>query len=95
MMEWTTNLEERILLLRFELVWTENVKTAGSFLVGKTFLRAFKKFEHILNHDGLQVNLLLVVEVLSLELNLRGGKRSIPVHQNVLSVRESPWTCRP
>ena len=91
-MEWA-NLEECVLLLRLELVGTKNLKTAHSFLVGKTLFRALEKFEHILNHDGLQINLLLVVEVLGLELNLRGGL--IQSHKNVFLVRGSPWTCRP
>jgi len=69
------NLEECVLLLGLELVGSENFKTARSFLVGKAFLRALKKLEHILNHNRLQVDLLLVVEVLSLELDLRGGRK--------------------
>jgi len=58
------------LFLGLELVGTENFKTACSFLIRKAFLRAVKKFEHILNHDSLQINLLLVVEVLGFELDL-------------------------
>lgn len=75
-----TDLEECVLFLRLELVGTENAKTALGFLISKTSLRAVEKFKHILDHNCLQINLLLVVEVLSLELDLRGEKGSLLSH---------------
>jgi hypothetical protein len=65
-----TNLEECVLFLRLELVGTEDAKTTGSLLVGKTPFRAVEELKHVLNHDGLQVDFFLVVEVLSLEFDL-------------------------
>ncbi len=65
-----TYLEEGVLLLALEPVGTEKLETAGSLVVGKTVLVALKQLEDIVDNDGLKVDLLLVVEVLSLELDL-------------------------
>lgn len=70
-----THLQERILLLGFELVRTEETKTALSLVGGETLLRALEQSEDILNDDGLEVDLLLVVEVFGLELDLCVGKK--------------------
>jgi hypothetical protein len=72
-----TDLEECVLFLRLELVGTEDAKTTGSLFVRKTFFRAVKKFKHVLNHDGLQVDFFLIIEVLSLEFDLYEEPRLI------------------
>ena len=54
-------LQERVLLLRFEFVGTEQLQTAGGLGRVETSLRTLEKLEHIVYDDGLQVNLVLVV----------------------------------
>ena len=66
-----TYLEEGVLLLALELVGAENLETAGSLLSGETLVVTLEEFEDVLDGDGLDVDLLLVVQVLSLELNLK------------------------
>ena len=66
-----TYLEEGVLLLVLELVGTENLEAAGSLLAGKTLVVALEELEDVLDGNGLDVDLLLVVQVLSLELNLK------------------------
>ena len=66
-----TYLEEGVLLLVLELVGTENLEAAGSLLAGKTLVVALEGLEDFLGSDGLDVNLPLVVQVLSLELDLQ------------------------
>ena len=75
-----TNLQEGILFLMLELVVTENFNTTCSFLVRETLLRAVEEFKHVVDHNGFQVNLFLVVKVLGLELDLGRTKRSIFPH---------------
>ena len=65
-----THLEERILFFRFKLVGTENLNTAGSLFFSQTFTVALEELEDVLDGDGLDVDLLLVVQVLGLELDL-------------------------
>lgn len=67
------------MFLRLELVGTENSKTTGSLIIGETIFCAFEKGEYVLDHDGLQIDLFLVVEVFSLELDL-WMCMSIPLH---------------
>ena len=63
-------LKERVLLLALELVGAEKFETTGGLVVGETVLIALEELEDVIDDDGLEVDLLLVVEVLSLELNL-------------------------
>lgn len=63
-------LKEGILFFRLESVGTEEFETTCGFLEGQTLLVALKQFENIINNDGFQVNLFLVVEVFRLEFNL-------------------------
>ena len=65
-----TYLEEGVLLLALELVGAEKFETTGGLVVGETVLIALEELEDVIDDDGLEVDLLLVVEVLSLELNL-------------------------
>lgn len=68
---WPTYLEKSILLLRFKSVGTEQFQTAYSLGSVKTLIRALQEFEHIVDNDGLQINLVLVVQILRAKLNLR------------------------
>jgi hypothetical protein len=68
-----TNLQERVLLLGLQLVGTENAETAGGLLAGKTILRRLEEREDVVDDNGLQVDLLLVVQVLSLKLDLENA----------------------
>ena len=72
-----TYLEERILLLDLKLVGAEELETAVGLLVRQTVLITLEQLEDVIDHDSLQVDLLLVVEVLGLELNLRKRQVSI------------------
>ena len=65
-----TYLEEGVLLLALELVGAEKFETTGGLVVGETVLIALEELEDVVDDDGLKVDLLLVVEVLSLELDL-------------------------
>ena len=65
-----THLEEGVLLLALELVGAEKFETTGGLVVGETVLIALEELEDVIDDDGLEIDLLLVVEVLSLELNL-------------------------
>ena len=64
-------LKEGILLLALQLVGAEELETACSLLVGETVLVTLEQLEDIVDNDGLKVNLLLVVKILSLELDLK------------------------
>jgi hypothetical protein len=66
-----TYLKERVLLLALELVGTKDTETTSGLVVSKTVLVALKQREDIIDDNGLEVDLLLVVKVLCLELNLR------------------------
>ena len=63
-------LKERVLLLALELVGAEELETAVGLLVSQTVLVALEQLEDVIDDDGLEVDLLLVVEVLGLELDL-------------------------
>lgn len=71
MMSFRAYLQERILLLTLEFVGAEQFQTTSGFLPSETLLRALEKLEDVINDDGLQVDLLLIVQVLGRELNLR------------------------
>jgi hypothetical protein len=66
-----TNLEESVLLLALELVRAKETKTALNLSGVETTLRALKQSEDVLENDGLKVDLLLIVEVLCLEFDLK------------------------
>ena len=87
-------LEEGVLLLTLELVGAEKFETAVGFVISKTGLVALKKLEDIVDNDGLEVDLLLVVEVLGLELDLRAGESTSGQTAKEPS-RDLPETCQP
>lgn len=53
----------------FKFVGSEDVATTVSLGVGKTFFLALEKSPNILEFNLLEINLVLVVKILSLELN--------------------------
>lgn len=63
-------LEECVLLLDLELVGAEQLETALSLLYGETVLVALEQLEDVVDDDGLEVDLFLIVQVLRLELDL-------------------------
>ena len=63
-------MEEDVLLLLLELVGTEDVDTAGGLGIGKTVLVALEELEDLLHDNVLNVDLVLVVEIGSGELDL-------------------------
>lgn len=65
-----TYLKERVLFLALELVRTEKTDTTLRLFVRETLVVALKELEDIIDDDGLEVDLLLVVEVFRLELDL-------------------------
>ena len=88
-----TYLEEGVLLLALETVRTENLETAGRFLARETLVVALEELEDVLDGDGLDVDLLLVVQVLSLELNLE-GRRQFDCGVKRLGFDGEPGTCQ-
>lgn len=58
------------MFLLFQLVRTEELKTAGSFIWRETIFVALKEFEDILDDNGFKIDLLLVVEIFGLEFDL-------------------------
>jgi hypothetical protein len=65
-----SHLKESVLLLRLELVGTKEFQTTLGLFRRKTVIVTLKQFEDIVDNDGLQINLFLVVEVLCLQLDL-------------------------
>ena len=63
-------LQEGILLLSLKSVRTEQLQTALSLGRVETSIRTLEKLEHIVDDDGLQVNLVLVVQILRAKLDL-------------------------
>lgn len=70
-----TNLKEGILFLLLKFVRTENVETTLGLLIGETVVGALEKLENIIDDDGFEVNFLLIIQVLSLELDLNLGEK--------------------
>ena len=64
-------LEERVLFFRLELVGPEEFESTLCLLFRQTLLRALEQLEHIVYDDGLQINLVLVVQILRAKLDLR------------------------
>ena len=58
------------MLLGLELVGTKEFETTLGLFLGKTFLGTLEEGEDVVEHDRLEVDLVLVVEVLGLELDL-------------------------
>ena len=54
-------LKEGVCLLCLESVGTEQLQTALSLGTVETGIRALEQLEHIVDDDGLQINLVLVV----------------------------------
>ena len=65
-----TYLQERVLLLILELVRAEKLKTTLGLVALETFGVALKELEDVVDNDGLQIDLFLVIQVLGLQLNL-------------------------
>jgi hypothetical protein len=66
----TTDLQERVLLFAFETVGTEDFKAALGLGGVETFAVALEEREDVVDGDGLEVDLLLIVKILGFELNL-------------------------
>jgi len=64
-------LEDDVLLLLFELVGTEDTDTVGSLGVGETVLVTLEELEDLLHNNVLDVDLVLVVQIGSGELDLK------------------------
>lgn len=82
--EYGTHLEERILLLMLELVRTEEAQTALCLRVVETVLGRLEESEDVLDDDGLEVDLLLVIEIFGLELDLMEVKIDLSVRDSGL-----------
>lgn len=59
------------MLLGLEPVGTKEFETTLGLSLGQTLLSALEKGEDIVDDYGFEVNLVLVVEILSLELDLK------------------------
>lgn len=57
----------------FELVGAEEFEPTGTLFSRKTLIVTLKKFEDIIDNNGLQVNFFLIIEVLRLQFNLWVG----------------------
>lgn len=64
------HLKERVLVLLLELVGAEELNTTVGLLKSETLIGTLQELEHVVEDDGLQVNLFLVVEILGLQLDL-------------------------
>ena len=72
-----TDLQNGVLLLLLELVGTENLNTTSCLLVIETGVGALEELEDVVDVDFLNVALVLVIEVLSLEFDLGHVDRGI------------------
>lgn len=72
MQESGAYLKEGVLVLGFKLVRAKKFETTCGLLSGKTVVVALKQLEDVVDYDGLQVDLFLVIQIFRLELNLRG-----------------------
>ena len=75
----TTYLEERVLLLRLQSVRTEKLETASRLGTIQTRFCALQQLKHIVYDDGLQINLVFVVQILRAKLDLQNDAISLPV----------------
>ena len=67
--DWA-DLEERILFLHLEFVGPKELETAQGFFFGETLLCALEELEDVVDNDGFEVDLFLIVEVFRLEFDL-------------------------
>lgn len=58
------------MLFGFQLVGPEKFQAALGFLLSESIGVTLKEGKHIVDDDGLEIDLLLIVQVLSLEFNL-------------------------
>lgn len=65
-----THLQERILILRFQLVRSEDLVTTLRLFIVETAIVALEEFEDIVDEDCFQVDFLLIVQVFCLEFYL-------------------------
>ena len=65
------DLQERVLLLGFQPVGAKQLETALRLGCVEAFVGALEERKDVIEHDGLEVDFVLVVEILGLELNLR------------------------
>lgn len=68
-------LEERVLLLRLELVGPEEFDTAGGLFLGEALVGTLQQLEDVVEDDSLQIDLLLIVKVLCFQLDLTRHER--------------------
>lgn len=66
----TAYLQNGVLLLNLELVGAKKLETAVGLFCGETILVALEELEDVVDDDGLEVDLFLIVQVLRLELDL-------------------------
>lgn len=64
-------LQEDVFLLLLELVGTENADTSTGLFIGETFVVTLEQLEDLLHDNVLDIDLILVVQVGSGELDLR------------------------
>jgi len=65
-----THLEDGVLFFALELVGTEELETTLRLGGGQTLFRALEELEDVFNDNGLEIDLLLVVEILGRQLDL-------------------------
>jgi len=63
-------LQKRIFLFGFKPVWTEQLKTTLGLGIGETLLGTLEQSKDIIENDGFKIDLVLVVQILSFELDL-------------------------
>ena len=68
-----TDLKNGVLLLRLELVGTEELETALGLGGRKTLLGTLEQLEDVVDDNGLKVDLFFVVKVVGLEFDLLGA----------------------
>jgi hypothetical protein len=69
-MDEQTHLEERVLVLGLELVWPKELETALGLGLSEALLVTLEEDKNVVKDDSLEINLVLVVQILSIELNL-------------------------
>lgn len=68
-----TDLQERVLFLGFQPVGTKELETALSLGFGEAVIGALEERKNVIEDDGFEINLVLVVEILGFEFNLMEG----------------------
>ena len=67
----STYLEEGILLVTLQLVGAKELDTTSSLGVVQPRFCTLQQFEDVINHDGLQIDLVLIIKVLRTKLDLK------------------------